>query len=1155
MTKILVEPGELSEKLKRVLEEIVRVCEVDDASLVEFSADGKGPRVIAFAGAINSSKETLEGRLTEGSMTWRAYQTGKPVITNDYPNHPDSILEIAMDFGVMSAAAMPVTADARTLGIITVSSKKSDHFDDSRVNLLKAMIDGLGALLEKARLQEAEYLRTLELESLFHISKILVEPGELSEKLGRALGELVRVSNVDSVSLCEPDGSGQSLRLVASAGRTPVQLRVASIEPPENSITASSYNKREILVANDYPNHPYAIAHAVHKIGIRSFAAFPIVSGEKTLGVVAASSRQTDHFDSRRLSLLAAIVNGLGALLENARLQEAEHLRTRELETLLAIGNILNSPGEFDHKVGQVLQEVNKVAQADQVTLRQLDEQAGVLRLIGNVGTVVHKDCICEDLSIRENTGGVAAIHQREPVVINDYQIHPRSLPIYIAAGVQAAFFLPILAEDRLVGLMSFSSRIPAHFTPDRTWLLTAIGNGIGTLMENARLQEAEREQAWISETLFSVAQLLIQPGGYQEKVARVLDRVVEVLGVDRLVLGVPDSQGSGFHTTAAAGPLETTSLPSMPLSSSMAGLAFQEGRAIIANDYPTHPRAFPELVALGVKSLVSVPIRADDQTLGVLTACALVADYFTPERVRLLTAIGSGIGALLENARLQEAIRESEEQYRTLVDNANDAIAISHDGKWVFVNKALLQLLGFDHESQALGKPFTQSIVPEERELVRERAERRQRGETVPSIYDIQFRRADGEIRTIQTSAVATTYQGKPAVMASMRDVTELKNAQQQLIQQERLRALGEMAAGIAHDFNNELMAVLGFSELLLERPEDLDDKEKVTRDLQTINTAARDAAEVVRRLREFYRPLEDAETFAPIDLRHLVEQVISFTQPKWQQQAQSRGVDVKLETEFREVPLISGNEAELRELLTNLIFNAVDAMPSSGRITIRAYSQGEDVVLSVEDTGTGMTEEVRQRCMEPFFSTKGEEGSGLGLSLAYGVIQRHKGAIQIESEIGNGTTVIIRLPVQAGQQRGAIGVEVIAKTGALRVLAVDDQPISLQVVAGYLAADGHTVETATNGQEALEKFQAGEFDVVITDRAMPGMNGDQLAAMIKEATPKMPVILLTGFGDMILAKDESVENVAVIVGKPVTLAALREALAKAIEKGSAPF
>jgi signal transduction histidine kinase len=379
-------------------------------------------------------------------------------------------------------------------------------------------------------------------------------------------------------------------------------------------------------------------------------------------------------------------------------------------------------------------------------------------------------------------------------------------------------------------------------------------------------------------------------------------------------------------------------------------------------------------------------------------------------------------------------------------------------------------------------------------------------------------------------------------------RAVIRQEAAQGQIIQQERLRALGEMAAGIAHDVNNNLTGVLGFSEMLLNHRENLDNKEAVTHALRAINTAAKDAAEVVRRLAEFYRPLKDSETFALIDLGHLVEQVVTFTRPKWQQQAQSRGVDVRVETDLSEVPLVAGNESELREVLTNLIFNAVDAMQISGGITVRAQPEGEDVVLSVEDTGTGMTEEVRRRSMEPFFSTKGVAGSGLGLSLAYGVIQRHRGTIEIESEIGSGTTVVVRLPVQAGQQRAAVGGEAIAKTAALRVLAVDDQPMPLEVVARYLAADGHFVETATNGQEALKKFQASEFDVVITDRAMPIINGDQLTALIKETAPEVPVILLTGFGDMILANEESVGDVAVVVGKPVTVAALRDALAKAI-------
>ena len=569
-----------------------------------------------------------------------------------------------------------------------------------------------------------------------------------------------------------------------------------------------------------------------------------------------------------------------------------------------------------------------------------------------------------------------------------------------------------------------------------------------------------------------------------------------------------------------------------------------------------------------------------DGNSFPVHVRFAKLDDDFAVANVRDITEQRKNEEKLREvDQRLREQaeqlLRESEARFNQVAENLTTALYLtdSKGNEVLYANRAWREIWGTRDQEGRL-----QLVHPDDRERVEHHL--RQRAVGLEGSLALEFRVVleDGDIRWFELhSFPIRNSRGEIYRWAGMnRDFTqrkeaeedlqstnlqlrqtldELREAQAQIVQQERLRALGEMAAGIAHDFNNQLTAVLGFSEVLLNHPKSLDDKEQVALALQAINTAARDATEVVRRLGEFYRPSQDSETFALIDLRHLVEQVASFTQPKWQQQAQARGVDVRLKTHLREVPLISGNEAELREVLTNLIFNAVDAMQSSEGITVRAYPEGEDVVLSVKDTGTGMTEEVRQRCMEPFFSTKGEGGTGLGLSLAYGIVQRHRGTIEIESEIGDGTTVIIRLPVQVGQQREAIDTAVIAKTGALRVLAVDDQPLPLQVVAGYLAADGHTVETATNGQEALKKFQAGEFDVVITDRAMPVMNGDQLAAMIKATTPDIPVILLTGFGDMIMAKNESVGNVAVIVSKPATLAALREALATAIAKGSAPL
>lgn len=378
---------------------------------------------------------------------------------------------------------------------------------------------------------------------------------------------------------------------------------------------------------------------------------------------------------------------------------------------------------------------------------------------------------------------------------------------------------------------------------------------------------------------------------------------------------------------------------------------------------------------------------------------------------------------------------------------------------------------------------------------------------------------------------------------------LTELAAMQKRIVQQERLRALGQMASGVAHDFNNALSPILGFSSILLEDAALLDDKEKVMKYLQVINTAGKDAAHVVSRLREFYRSRNQEEAFRPFDLNKLVEQAVTFTQPKWKDQALASGLTFLLKTEFQKVPTLPGNESEIREALTNLIFNAVDAMPKGGTITLRTSLKDGQVVLEVGDTGIGMTEEVRQRCLEPFFSTKGERGTGLGLAMVYGIIQRHKGTIDIQSEFGKGTTFAIGFPIEGDQKGEALQtVESLASSRRLRVLAVDDDPLTLMVTVECLLADHHLVETAVNGREGLQKYQDGQFDLVVTDQGMPEMNGLQMAAAIKQIAPKVPVIMLTGYGQA-MTQDESPTAVDLVVGKPITKSGLKEAIAKVIK------
>ena len=302
-----------------------------------------------------------------------------------------------------------------------------------------------------------------------------------------------------------------------------------------------------------------------------------------------------------------------------------------------------------------------------------------------------------------------------------------------------------------------------------------------------------------------------------------------------------------------------------------------------------------------------------------------------------------------------------------------------------------------------------------------------------------------------------------------------------------------------------------------------------------------------VVKRLQDYYREPDRSERFQPIDLNEVIKQTISLTKPRWLEQAQVKNIQNEVEADLGELPSVASNESEIREALTNLILNATDAMPEGGKITIRTRTDGAGVALEVRDTGTGMSKDVRRRCMDPFFSTKGEAGTGMGLAMVFGIVQRHQGTIEVETELGTGTSFTIRLPIGESTEPK----EVEAKGGvqpmsALKVLVVDDDPAVLMMHAELLKADGHSVETALTARIALEKFQVGRYDLVMTDRAMPEMNGDELAAAIKKLAPDGPVLMVTAFGDVLEMAGESPEHADLVLSKPVARADLREAVIK---------
>jgi PAS domain S-box-containing protein len=382
-----------------------------------------------------------------------------------------------------------------------------------------------------------------------------------------------------------------------------------------------------------------------------------------------------------------------------------------------------------------------------------------------------------------------------------------------------------------------------------------------------------------------------------------------------------------------------------------------------------------------------------------------------------------------------------------------------------------------------------------------------------------------------------------------------DLKAAETTVIRQERLRALGSLASGVAHDFNNALTAILGYSEMLLRRPEDLSDPETVRRNLAVIRDAAHDAGAVVARLREFYRPPDDSADLDSVDLAEVVRGAVTLSQPRWKNEAEARGVRVSVRVEGEGPALVAGRPAELREAVLNLILNAVDALPEGGEIVLRTSGDGARVALDVEDTGVGMTDEARARCFEPFFSTKGDRGTGLGLAMVHGIVRRHGGTIDLESERGAGTRFRLVFPAaatagpRASQDAGPEGQR-------LRILVVDDDSRTRTVVAAYLDSLGHEPVAAASADDALRTFMTSRIDLAVIDRAMPGMNGDLLASLLRAGRPDLPIIMLTGFGSMMRAALDAPTDVDVVLGKPAKIGDLRAAIAEATSRhpASAP-
>lgn len=398
--------------------------------------------------------------------------------------------------------------------------------------------------------------------------------------------------------------------------------------------------------------------------------------------------------------------------------------------------------------------------------------------------------------------------------------------------------------------------------------------------------------------------------------------------------------------------------------------------------------------------------------------------------------------------------------------------------------------------------------------------------------------------LRNVETSA-AQAARAENHVKELSHYIAEQDRIREQFSQMEKLSALGELASGVAHDFNNTLSGILGRAQLL----QRTDDPEKLQRGLEIIIKTAEDGAKTVKRIQDFARQRRD-HNFELVSVDQLILDASEITRPRWKNCAEVSNIHITLTLQIGSNGMVMGDDSELREVLVNMVFNAIDAMPEGGTLSLTTRTVDDSVMIKIVDTGVGMYPEVRSRIFDPFFTTKGKAGLGLGLAVSFGIIRRHGGNIEVDSQYGKGTEFRITLPLAKVAEKSVKTVETVAvespqtpppvaqsdERSRTKILVVDDESFVRELLSEILEEEQCDVYLAESGSEALSVFSKMKFDSIFTDVGMPGMSGWELAREIRQINKNIPIAVITGWGEAVGSNEQKAAGVDWVIPKPFT-------------------
>jgi PAS domain S-box-containing protein len=872
-------------------------------------------------------------------------------------------------------------------------------------------------------------------------------------------------------------------------------------------------------VANDTRLEP-VFRETLQSLEARSVMYAAIMLADETPAALSlASVHRSRQWSASDIALVRQVADQTGVAIRQAQLFAQAEANTRRERLINRLGAHIRRSLDLSEMLHTATHELGAAINASHVYLRTYHPARREARIIHPYAAPGATPLTVPIVATYDDPIGRRWLEGNRIIVVDDTATFSGSTPEvneqirreYLDAGTRSEIMYPLVVQGELRGVLCIhqTDRV-RRWTQDEIALVETVAAQLATGMAQAELFEmvTRAKKEW--EATFDAMSDGVFIFDNERRLARV-NRAGATLedSYPHLILGrrccdILRAYGGGAECVVER--------------------AINEGRSTTLEVTPDRLQR-PLLVT-------AEPIYEDGRTAG---AVCIVRD-------------------LSELYEVQTEARESQSLLTNILESAREAIfALDPVGQLQWCNSATVLMSGLPH-ADLIGQSFLGRVAETDLEVLRASFRRALAGESLTC--EVEWFTPEGVNHfALVDYAPLVIEQRTTGVLAIARDITEQKRERELAAQADKLRALGQLASGVAHDLNNSLAAILGRAQLLQRAISDSSGRQH----LDIINTAAEDAAATVRRIQTFARQSQ-AKEFERLDARALIQDAIEITRTRWENAASGRVYHVGLArastTEIDNVTLsVMGVASELREVFVNLIVNAIDAMPAGGRLTITAEADCQHphdaahemaagrVCLHFADTGTGMTADVRARIFEPFYTTKGADGTGLGLFVSYGIIERHGGTITVYSETDRGTNFTIDLPAAphdvAGETTAGSNVETIA---SLSVLVVDDEHFVRSTLAEIVSELGHTVMQAESGAAACELLEREQFAIVFTDLSMPDMDGWEVARRVRLIQPTARTVLVTGYGSTVAPPDGEEDIITAILSKPFDFARVAE-------------